>query len=587
MEYNKLPAEMADTAPEYAIPHEFPKVAQTPKKKKAKHSSVLMAMVAGVLTVSLYFDSIIPFDLSSPVVEPDAPSEPITQPTDPTAPSDDPTAPPTDPTTPSDDPTVPPTDPSDDGTVIIDRVTADGVLLDWRITNVYDESAFLTNGIEMRVLYAYSGCSLTSLRDFEPFEYPASPSYCGAYRDNGDGTFAYDYALMEPYSVWQTYTADDTTYRKAGGGYFSLPDGAWYIGDVAYSQGFFVIIGDPGTVPDLAPLFTSDINWNDTFYSAINLMRWWAPYGGVQLGGSFGDDVILDFTAFNMCIDEYGENLYVDGDYSYYTSYLIPAEVFEAAAADYFAVVDIQALRSQTGWFYDYGTDTGIDYYQYYQEDLHAYRFGTQGGWGDSSHYDILGYVANEDGTYTIYACYVDIYETDAPEGTLGIDYLISDGTYWKIYHFLETTVAFSGGRVQFHSWQQLDARPEVELIEPLLLLGSNQDVQVHAPSGVFPADATAQIAMGDMKTEIYVSSKLSSLTDTFVAYDITANAQQNGLALVSISIPNHFDRDNLAVYLITTAGQPQRLAVQISGDTITAETDTLGLIVLVQLNAQ
>lgn len=137
-------------------------------------------------------------------------------------------------------------------TVTITSENADGVSQDWEITGVYAEAVFLSDGMPLRVFYVISGSSVTTLREFDPSDYP----YCGAYRDNGDGTFSHDYSLLQPNGKWETYEEDGDTYRKAGGGYPNLPDGSWFFGAVQYSKSFFIVSGNSeaaanGTVPSM------------------------------------------------------------------------------------------------------------------------------------------------------------------------------------------------------------------------------------------------------------------------------------------------------------------------------------------------
>lgn len=440
MEYSKLPAEFSQSSPEIHAPEEFPATTVGKKKKKSKRSAGIMAILAGFLTVSLYFDVMLPFDMGAAATEPEDPTVQDTQPTG-----------------------TPSTDNPEAHTVTIDRVSADGTLEDWAITNVYDESTYLSDGLQLRVLYAFSGCCATTLRDFAPYDYP----YIGAYQDTDGGKFTYDYQLIAPYEQWDTYSVDGEICRKAGGGYYNLPDGSWFFGDSNYGQSFFILVGDPGTVPELVPESTVSQDPLEAFNSAINLLRWWAPSQDVAPGESFGAKNILDYTAFQTCSDEYGEKLVTEGDYSYYVTYAIPADVFEAAAADRFATVDADQLRSVTGYFYDQETQTSDSNFQFYQPDRDVYLFPYQGGWGDPSHYEMIGYTENDDGTYTVYSTFVDIYGDEAPEGEEGVDYLVMDGTYWSIESHLQTVVALSGDTVQFHSWQVIDAIPDISMIQP------------------------------------------------------------------------------------------------------------------------
>ena len=137
--------------------------------------------------------------------------------------------------------------------VVISHENYEGLVADWLITGVYEESTFLSDGMQLRVLYVLSGSSVTTLREFWIDDYP----YTGAYHDNGDGTFSFVYSELKTHGQWETYEdTDGSTVCKAGGGYPSLPDGSWFFGSVAYSQSFFVVVGNPeaaanGTIPSM------------------------------------------------------------------------------------------------------------------------------------------------------------------------------------------------------------------------------------------------------------------------------------------------------------------------------------------------
>ena len=156
----------------------------------------------------------------------------------------------------------------------------------------------------------------------------------------------------------------------------------------------------------VVPSATAQENHCALFEDAINRLRWNSPFWDVAPGAPFPVASIMGYTRQHLCIDEYGEGLIEEEGYSYYATYAIPAEVFEAAAMDFFAVVDINALRNYTSFFWDYTNFTGIDDFQNYQPDRHVYLFSNNGGMGDPSWYEVLGYT-QEDGFYTVYSRFI------------------------------------------------------------------------------------------------------------------------------------------------------------------------------------
>lgn len=339
-----------------------------------------------------------------------------------------------------------------------------------------------------------------------------------------------------------------------------------------------------------APVFAASENYCALFNRSINLLRWWAPYNGVVPGAPFDNAIVMRYTAFCMCTDEYGEQLITEGEYSYYATYAIPADVFEAAAADFFNIIDVQKMRAYTSYHYDPVTQTDVADFQHYQPDRNVYIFGFQGGWGDSSHYDILGYTENITGTYTVYSRFIDIYGDERPEGVEGQDYFLWGDAYWVIYHYLKTEVAISNGRVQFHSWQPIDAMPEVELIKPVETLVNNENVTVEAEKDVFPEDTEVKVETPEGATLKLVTDALQTLAEKFVAYDITATHQPNGKVYVTFAIPEGYDPQNLAVFYIPADGSaayPLDVQVDTENNCVTAELTHFSLYALVQLKAE
>lgn len=227
------------------------------------------------------------------------------------------------------------------------------------------------------------------------------------------------------------------------------------------------------------------INYCSIFEDAINALRWYAPYRDIEEGENFPVSSIVNYTKQQLLCDEYGEELITEGDYTYYARYAIPADVFESAAMDFFAMVDVDALRNYTSFFWDQANMTGIDGFQNYQEDRQVYLFGNTGGAGDPSFYQVLGY-EKQNQRYTVYARFVSPLWGE-PEGVEDQDYALIDGDYYRIEHYLETVVSISDGRVQFHSWVETNAGPDKTLTQPLKVVLQQENVTISGEESAFP----------------------------------------------------------------------------------------------------
>ncbi len=320
------------------------------------------------------------------------------------------------------------------------------------------------------------------------------------------------------------------------------------------------------------------------FDDAINQLRWNSPFWDVAPGDPFPVASIMGYTRHYLCIDEYGEGLIEENGYSYYATYAIPAEVFEAAAMDFFAVVDIAALRSYTSFFWDYTNFTGIDDFQNYQPDRHVYLFSNNGGMGDPSWYEVLGYT-QEDGLYTVYSRFISLL-WEEPTGEEGVDYIRIGEEYFAIEHYLRTVMAISNDRAQFHSWEEIDAVPDIEMVTPPNFVLQGEDVTIEADGRVFPEDVVIEIAEPDREKQQLVEDALSGLASDFVAYDITASVQPNGVVLVTFAIPQGFDPSNLALFYISEDGTAQQLdaVVDAEAGTIAVEVTHFSIYAVVQL---
>ena len=338
------------------------------------------------------------------------------------------------------------------------------------------------------------------------------------------------------------------------------------------------------------PASAAPENYCDLFSRSINLLRWWSPYNGVAPGAPFDNAIVMCYTAFCLCTDEYGDQKVTEGDYSYFVTYAIPADVFEAAAADFFNIIDVQKMRSYTSWFYDPATQTDVENFQHYQPDRNAYVFGFQGGWGDSSHYDVLGYTENATGTYTVYSRFIDIYGDERPEGVENEDYFQWGENYWVIDHYLKVDVAICNGRVQFHSWQRIDEMPDVELIKPVETFVQDEDITIEAEKDVFPEDTEVKVQTPEGATLKLVTDALETLAEKFVAYDITATHQPDGTVYVTFAIPEGYDPENLAVFYIPADGSaayPLDIQVDAENGCVTAQLTHFSLYALVQLKQE
>lgn len=332
------------------------------------------------------------------------------------------------------------------------------------------------------------------------------------------------------------------------------------------------------------PRASAAVNYCTEFEEAINLLRWNSPYWDIVEGEAFPVASIINYTKQRLCRDEYGEEPITEGSYTYYARYAIPADVFEAAAMDFFAIVDINALRSYTSFFWDHANFTGIDDFQNYREDRDVYLFSNYGGMGDPSWYEVLGYT-EEDGRYRVYSRFVSLMWGE-PTGVEGVDYIYIDGTCYAIEHYLETVMAISNGRVQFHTWDEISTLPDVSLTPPLTVLAQNENITIAAPADVFPPDTHIEILTPDEEVLQIVDATLGDLATNFVAYDITASAQPNGTVQVTFAIPQGFDPSKLALFHLADDGELQRLQTTVNHDsgTITAELTHFSLYVVAEL---
>lgn len=326
------------------------------------------------------------------------------------------------------------------------------------------------------------------------------------------------------------------------------------------------------------------VNYCATFEKAINGLSWYAPYWDVAEGEAFPLSSIVNYTKHLLCRDEYGEEPLTEGNYTYYARYAIPADVFEAAAMDFFAVVDVGALRSYTSFFWDHANFTGVDGFQNYQEDRQVYLFSNTGDIGDPSYYQVLGY-EKENGRYTVYSRFV-VPLWGKPNGEEGKDYVLIDGQYYRIAHYLVTVLSISNGRVQFHAWDETDACPDGALTAPLTVMLQQETVTVSAGAGVFPADTIFRVAMPADEMLTFAETALGHVAASFAAYEITASAEPAGTAQVTFAAPQGFDPQKLALFHITEDGAADRLRAVVDADngTITAEVMHFGLFAVVEL---
>lgn len=332
------------------------------------------------------------------------------------------------------------------------------------------------------------------------------------------------------------------------------------------------------------PRASAAVNYSTAFEDAINLLRWHSPYWDIEDGDAFPVASIIHYTKQQLCRDEYGEAPITEGSSTYYARYAIPADVFEAAARDFFAVVDIQALRSYTSFFWDHANFIGIDNFQNYREDRGVYLFSNSGSVGDSSRYEVLGYTQEGD-RYKVYSRFLTLM-FGQPSGVEGKDYVYIGTDCYAISHHLETVMAISNGRVQFHTWDEISQLPDVELTTPLTVLAQNETVTVAAAAGVFPADVVIEISTPDEDALQTVSEALSDLAADFLAYEISATAQPDGTAQVAFAIPQGFDPNKLALFHISEDGTAQRLDAVVNSDngTIIAELPHFSLYAVVEL---
>lgn len=319
------------------------------------------------------------------------------------------------------------------------------------------------------------------------------------------------------------------------------------------------------------------------FDQAINSLRWHIPWD-VKEGEAFPLVSIMSYMKRLMCTDEYGEELITENGYSYYAYYVIPADIFEATAMDCFATVDVEAMRNFTSFFWDYTNGTGIDAFQNYQPDREVYLFSSEGGMGDPSWYEVLGYT-QEDGLYTVYSRFISLL-WEEPAGIEGVDYIRIGQEYYAIEHYLCTVMAISNGRAQFHSWQELNALPNVELTVPTQIIVQNEQITITAATGVFPADTVVEIREPEAQMLPLIEAALKEIASDHMAFDIVSSAQPNGIAQVTFVIPDGYDAEKLALFHISQEGVAQQLEITVDADAgiITAELSHFSVYVLAQL---
>ncbi len=324
-------------------------------------------------------------------------------------------------------------------------------------------------------------------------------------------------------------------------------------------------------------------NYCRQFNAAINRLRW-CTYWNVLEDEFFPVGTVMDYTSTYLCVDAYGKGNIDAGDYTYFAYYEIPADIFESAAQDFFAKVDINAMRAYTSFFWDHENDTGIDDFQHYQPDTHTYLFSSYGGMGDPSWYEVLGYT-KEDGLYTVYSRFVSLLE-DVPQGEEGVDYIRIGEEYFAIEHYLRNVVAIVNGRVQFHSWEEIPKLPNLEgITTPLTVFYEDESIMLEAADGSFPEDAEIVVDTEDETVIEAVRQALGLQIADLIVYDLTATAQPLGQVRITINIPTDFDKTHMALYYISEDGQAQQLeaAVQEDAGTISVYVDQLGIFALAQ----
>jgi hypothetical protein len=214
-----------------------------------------------------------------------------------------------------------------------------------------------------------------------------------------------------------------------------------------------------------------------------------------------------------------------------------------------------------------------------------VYLFSNDGNFSDYSHYQVMGYTQS-DGRYQVYSRFIT-QMWSAPHGVEGEDYIVIDGRYYVVQHYLKTEVEIRNGRVQFHTWDQFDRMTEeMNRITPLTVFANNETVTIRADRGVFDANTVITIAEPQEEVLQQVAQTLGEEIVDFVAYDITSTAQPNGVAQVTFAIPEGFDPAYLALYHVSEDGVAQLLDAVVNPDagTMTAELAHFSVYVVAQL---
>lgn len=371
-------------------------------------------------------------------------------------------------------------------------------------------------------------------------------------------------------------------------------------------------------------------NYCSLFQSNVRALRWDLEiYGNginVSEGQAFPMDVIVYHIKTKLQNDYYNEQ---SGTLE------IPADVFESKAKKVFAIVDLNQMRAhqiEVDWE---GSQPIMG--TCYNAQKNAYVFPGFGGLGDSTTYATRGYVKNGS-KYTVYSDFIDLAEADnVPAGGVeGKDYVVFENAKYEIMHTVKTVVETDGTNVKFHSWEKVNAPATInglitpstvvedeksatsqpsnttskpttsqpaastpttgatssdattsevtssettssEEEKPMVTVAEIKTAKLETAENVFPENTVVKVEEVQEEKKIEtVKEALKEVSDTFVAYEITAtcenvSVQPDGKVKATFEIPEGYDLSKVAVFYVAPDGKFEKLQ-----STVNKETNTV-----------
>ena len=351
----------------------------------------------------------------------------------------------------------------------------------------------------------------------------------------------------------------------------------------------------------LMPIVAAEVNMCSALEDkACELMFYGVEH--VEPGESFPISEVMHFAYWRVDgLDQYADQTRTEGGETWVVTHSIPADVFEATAAKYFAVVDIEAMRNATGEYYDMENEQWITDFRYYHPDRNVYIMPNPGGAGDAAHYAAIGYEKTDYGFTGYFQCETMYWGEGKPEGVEGEDYILLDGAYWEIAHYLQASFTYDGTDLRYYSWIISEDKPTAEgLITPdtefppeNVFTGEVEleDLKVKADPEIFPENTVVQIRHVSQESDPDAYTAVEQALEaynSFVAYDVSAvckdaPVQPDGKVELSFQIPDTFDPGRIAVLYVDDNGKVEELESTVEDGFVCILTDHFSYYVLAE----